>query len=120
MKARIPEYLHPKIDVILDRATNVLSVIHPHVYFPTYSNGLKEIGRFLGFQRADENATGLDSIVWRQGWHDNAIPDIKARLVQYNQDDCRQLKHTVIHPGIDLSGFRNRDRSDDCSQDHPN
>jgi predicted RecB family nuclease len=93
MKARVPEYLHSKIDMILERATNVLSAIHPHVYFPTYSNGLKEIGRFLGFVRADEDATGLLSIVWRKNWDDNHDPDIKARLVQYNQDDCRELRH---------------------------
>ena len=48
MKVRLPENLHPKIDFILEHATNVLSVIHPHVYFPTYSNGLKDIGRLLG------------------------------------------------------------------------
>ena len=54
--------------MILDRATNVLSAIHPHVYFPTYSNGLKEIGRFLGFERADEDVTGLDGILWRKRW----------------------------------------------------
>jgi len=93
MKARVPEYLQPKVDMILDRATNVLSAIHPHVYFPTYSNGLKEIGRFLGFQRAGGDATGLDSIVWRKSWDDNRDADIKARLVQYNQDDCRELRH---------------------------
>ncbi|PYT24037.1 MAG: IS66 family transposase [Acidobacteria bacterium] len=93
MKATVPECLHPNIDMILDRATNVLSAIHPHVYFPTYSNGLKEIGRFLGFGRADEDATGLHSIVWRKSWDDNHDPDIKARLVQYNQDDCRELRH---------------------------
>ncbi|MCX6575217.1 MAG: TM0106 family RecB-like putative nuclease, partial [Candidatus Aminicenantes bacterium] len=63
IKARLPECLHPKIDAILERATNVLSVIHPHIYFPTYSNGLKNIGRFLGCERT------------------------------YNQDDCRTLKH---------------------------
>ena len=55
MKARLPECLHPTIDGLLERATNVLSVIHPHVYFPTYSNGLKDIGRFLQFERAQEN-----------------------------------------------------------------
>jgi predicted RecB family nuclease len=93
MKARVPEYLQPKVDMILDRATNVLSAIHPHVYFPTYSNGLKEIGRFLGFQRAGGDATGLDSIVWRKSWDDNRDAEIKARLVQYNQDDCRELRH---------------------------
>jgi hypothetical protein len=92
-RARVPECLSPQIDMILDRATNVLSAIHPHVYFPTYSNGLKEIGRFLGFERADEDATGLHSIVWRRSWDVNHDPDIKARLVQYNQDDCRELRH---------------------------
>jgi len=70
-------------------------VIHPHLYFPTYSNGLKDIGRFLGFQRADEDATGLQSIVWRKTWNENRDPDIKARLLQYNQDDCRELKRIV-------------------------
>jgi predicted RecB family nuclease len=92
MRASLPECLHPKLDRILERATNVLSVIHPHVYFPTYSNSLKEIGRFLGFARDDETVTGLQSIVWRKTWNDNEAPEIKARLLQYNQDDCRALK----------------------------
>jgi hypothetical protein len=30
---QLPESVHPRIDAILERATNVLSVIHPHVYF---------------------------------------------------------------------------------------
>src|SRR5260370_36803848 len=92
MKATLPESLHPKLDIILERATNVLSVIHPHVYFPTYSNSLKEIRRFLGFVRNDKIATGLQSIVWRNTWNDNEAAEIKARLLQYNQDDCRALK----------------------------
>jgi predicted RecB family nuclease len=93
IKARLPECLHPKIDAILERATNVLSVIHPHIYFPTYSNGLKNIGRFLGCERTHKSAAGLQTIVWRKTWETNGNPDIKANLVQYNQDDCRTLKH---------------------------
>jgi predicted RecB family nuclease len=92
MKAKLPESVHPSIDAILERATNVLSVIHPHVYFPTYSNGLKDIGRFLGFERADVDATGLQSIIWRKSWNANRAPDIKALLLRYNEDDCRTLK----------------------------
>ena len=92
MKARLPEHLHSKIDAILDRATNVLSVIHPHVYFPTYSNGLKDIGRFLGFERADGDATGLQSIIWRNTWNGNRAQDVKALLLRYNRDDCRTLR----------------------------
>jgi predicted RecB family nuclease len=88
MRARLPESVRPSIDAILERTTNVLSVIHPHVYFPTYSNGLKDIGRFLGFKRADVDATGLQSIIWRKTWNITRAPDIKALLLRYNKDDC--------------------------------
>ena len=93
IKPRLPEFQHPKIDAILKRATNVMSVIHPHIYFPTYSNGLKDIGRFLGCQRTQENAAGLQTIVWRKSWEANGDADLKTSLVQYNEDDCRTLKH---------------------------
>src|SRR6266567_2061032 len=92
MNARLPECTHLKIDAMLERATNVLSVVHPHIYLPTYSNGLKDLGRFLGFERKHEGATGLQTIVWRRNWETTGDPDLKARLVQYNQDDCRELK----------------------------
>jgi len=92
MRARQPEFLHSKIDILLERATNVLSLVHPHIYFPTYSNGLKDIGHFLGCQRTHESATGLLSIVWRKDWEESQNPDLKANLLQYNQDDCRTLK----------------------------
>jgi hypothetical protein len=93
MKAKLPECLHPKIDLILRHATNALSVIHPHIYFPTYSNGLKDIGHYLGFERKHESATGLQATVWRKIWETTKNADLKASLVQYNQDDCRELKY---------------------------
>jgi len=51
------------------------------------------IGRYLAFKRAHESATGLQAIVWRKDWNKTKAPDIKAQLLQYNQDDCRALKH---------------------------
>ena len=93
MRKRMPESLHAKIDAILERSTNVLSVIYPHIYFPVYSSSLKDIGRFLGFERAHEEATGLQAILWRKNWNKTKAPEIKAQLLQYNQDDCRALKH---------------------------
>jgi predicted RecB family nuclease len=103
IKARLPESFHAKIDAILERTTNVLSVIHPHIYFPVYSNGLKDIGRFLGFKRAHESATGLQTIVWRKDWNKTKAPEIKTQLLQYNQDDCRALKHVVESIGSLIS-----------------
>lgn len=93
IKARLPEFHHPKIDAVLKRATNVLSVVRPHIYFPTYSNGLKDIGCFLGYERKNESTAGLQTIVWRKTWEKEGDPNLKARLVQYNQDDCRTLKN---------------------------
>jgi predicted RecB family nuclease len=92
MKGRQPESLQPEIDHVLQRTTNVLSIVHPHIYFPTYSNGLKDIGHFLGCKRTHENATGLQTIAWRKQWEANRDPDFKTKLIRYNQDDCQTLK----------------------------
>jgi predicted RecB family nuclease len=80
MRARLPEHLRSKIDTILKQATNVLSVIHPHIYFPAYSNGLKDIGRFLGCERAHEGVTGLQTIVWRSNWERSRCADVSQSL----------------------------------------
>src|SRR5262249_18168105 len=53
------------VDRILANAVNVLSVIHAGVYFPAFSNGLKEVGRYLGCTWTEEAASGLQSLVWR-------------------------------------------------------
>ena len=37
------------IDQVLARSCNVLSAIYSHIYFPTQSNGLKDVGALLGF-----------------------------------------------------------------------
>ena len=47
----------------LDRATNLLSFVYARVYFPTFSNGLKEIAEYLGFQWSGSLTSGLQTIV---------------------------------------------------------
>jgi predicted RecB family nuclease len=56
------------VDKILDSLVNVLGIIYSHFYFPAYTNGLKDIGRLLGCTWTDENASGLQSILWRRWW----------------------------------------------------
>ena len=56
------------VDRVLEKAVNVLSIIRAHIYFPTFSNGLKDIGRYLGCTWRDENASGIQSLVWRARW----------------------------------------------------
>jgi predicted RecB family nuclease len=70
---------------------NLLSPIFATVYFPTYSNGLKENARFLGFEWSDTTADGHQSIVWRHLWEQSHDPEFRERLITYNQEDCAAL-----------------------------
>jgi predicted RecB family nuclease len=36
------------VDRVLRNSCNIVSVIHAGIYFPTYSNGLKDVGAYLG------------------------------------------------------------------------
>jgi len=49
-------------DQLLSSSLNLLSLIYNQVYFPTYSNGLKEIARHLGFQWSEPDASGLGAL----------------------------------------------------------
>ncbi len=42
----------------LESPINLLSVIFGQIYFPTYSNGLKDIAGWLGFKRSDQDVSG--------------------------------------------------------------
>ena len=93
IKTRLPDHLRPVIDTILSHSTNVLSLVYPHIYFPTYSNSLKQIGSFLGFKRENPSATGLESVMWRKTWETDRSEPTKTALLVYNKDDCFELKH---------------------------
>ncbi|MFC1635488.1 IS66 family transposase, partial [Planctomycetota bacterium] len=96
MKKSLPGHLQVPTDVIIENSTNVLSVIYPHVYFPTYANRLKDIGMVLGCRWSHENASGIQSIIWRENWEENHEIALKLQLLQYNKEDCLALK-TVCH-----------------------
>jgi hypothetical protein len=92
MLSRVPEPCQEPLRVIIAQSTNVLSIVSSHVYFPTTSNSLKEVAAFLGFHWNSVKASGLDSIVWREQWEDARDEVLKARLLQYNRDDCLSLR----------------------------
>ena len=57
-----PEENSPAAKAIAS-SVNLLSVIFAQVYFPSYSNSLKEIARVIGFEWTDPLSSGLQSIV---------------------------------------------------------
>jgi predicted RecB family nuclease len=46
------------VDRLVDSSVNLLNSIYGKLYFPTYSNSLKEIARFLGFKWTNPQASG--------------------------------------------------------------
>lgn len=89
--ARVPQV----IQAAVLNSLNVLSAMYGKVYFPTFTNGLKQVAGFLGFKWRSPEAKGTDSIMWRKQWECTGDAAIKNRLVDYNQDDCEAL-HTLV------------------------
>lgn len=77
---------------ILARVVNILSIIYSHIYFPTYSNSLKHIGGYLGFSWTEADASGIQSIAWRNSWEQTGSRALKEVLTTYNLEDCAALK----------------------------
>jgi hypothetical protein len=85
-------YSNPERTALLDQfiasAVNLLSTIYARVYFPTYSNGLKDVARYLGFLWSEPTASGLAALAWRREWEHSQRPDLKQMLATYNAEDC--------------------------------
>jgi predicted RecB family nuclease len=90
----LPQSGRERLSRVLDQSVNVLSVVYATVYFPVYSNSLKDIARSL-HSTPDPQATGLDAIVWRTRWEQERDPDFKNRLIAYNRSDCISLMRLV-------------------------
>jgi predicted RecB family nuclease len=73
-------------------SVNLLSFVFARIYFPAYSNGLKDIAGYLGFQMLGSPASGLEAIVWRHRWEASGDPRAKRALIDYNQQDCEALE----------------------------
>ena len=83
------------VDRILKALVNVLSPIYSHVYFPTYSNTLKAVAALLGCSWTAPDASGVQSLVWRDRWENGQGEEWKQKLVTYNLDDCLALKRVT-------------------------
>lgn len=77
------------VDRLLANSTNLVACMYGNIYFPTYSNSLKEIGRYLGFEWVSQHASGAAAVLLRKTWELSAEEEIRDALVTYNMDDCR-------------------------------
>src|SRR5262249_23785711 len=91
------------VDKILNALVNTLSYIYTYIYFPTYSNALKEIGRCIGCSWTEPDASGIQSIVWRAQWEVDHDEGQKQKLTIYNLEDCAALQRVTDLIGVILT-----------------
>lgn len=80
---------------LMKSAQNILSVVYGRAYFPTYSNGLKDIASYLGFKWSIEEPSGQRSLALRREWELTGSETAKQNLINYNADDCAALEVVV-------------------------
>ena len=84
----------------IKHAVNLLSFVFAHIYFPTFSNGLKEIAGYFGFRWSGSPTSGLEAIVWRHRWEESKELREKQALLNYNREDCEAVAlvaNKIIH-----------------------
>jgi len=77
---------------VTSSAVNLVSLIFAHIYFPTFSNSLKEVAGWLGFRWSEMNWTGLQTIAWRERWATLRGGTERMQLTRYNAEDCAALE----------------------------
>jgi Transposase IS66 family/RNase_H superfamily len=80
------------IDHLISSSLNLLSFTYAQIYFPTYSNTLKEVAHFLGFEWSERDPTGLRALMWRSEWESSRDSGIKRKLMTYNAEDCAAVQ----------------------------
>jgi uncharacterized protein len=60
--------------------------------WPTYSYGIKQIARQIGFNWRDPDPSGANSIAWFNDYlKDRSRKELLQRILDYNEDDCRAM-----------------------------
>lgn len=83
------------VEDIQKRLYNLNSFIFGKIYFPVYSNSLKEISEYLGLSNDCKIGSGLESLVFRYKWERKKNDYFKTELITYNKFDCDALLNLV-------------------------
>jgi len=92
VKSKLPEALSESVERAIARSVNILSFIRCRVYFPTFSNSLKDIAGYLGMKWSAPNSFGIQSLAWREKWLESGELFWKNQLLQYDKEDCEALR----------------------------
>jgi predicted RecB family nuclease len=80
------------VESLTKHMINIHKQIFGRLYFPVFSNRLKDVAGFCGAKWTEGNSSGLQSIVWRLMWETTHQDQYEDMLLTYNREDCEALK----------------------------
>lgn len=102
LRERYPDVAtEEQIDALFDPGTAIdlyYDVVAPYTEWPTNDHSIKTLASYLGFEWRDASPSGAESIEWYHRWVETTDPDIRQRILEYNEDDCRATR--VLLDGI--------------------
>jgi predicted RecB family nuclease len=66
--------------------------------WPTRDHSIKTLAKYLGFTWRDTHPSGAASVEWFDRWCRVRHPEVRQRILDYNEDDCRATR--VLLDGI--------------------
>jgi len=67
-------------------------IVRSKMIWPTHSLSIKALAKFLGFGWRDTDPSGAASVQWFHQWVETGDATIWARILEYNEDDCRAMR----------------------------
>ncbi len=85
----------PDLDRFRERMIDLNEIVKDKVTLPLYFYGIKDIGRYIGFERDDTISGGGESVAVYEKWLETGNREFMDDILQYNKDDVvatRELK----------------------------
>ena len=96
LHAKYPEVCSEKeLEALFDPAQAVdlyADVVRRSTEWPTRDLSIKTLASYLGFTWRDTHPSGAASIEWFDRWIETADPEVRRRILAYNEDDCRATR----------------------------
>jgi predicted RecB family nuclease len=75
------------LEAFQERMIDLNEVVKDHVVFPLYFYSIKDIGKYIGYERSGEITGGGDSISYYERWLDEGDRGALEAVIEYNTDD---------------------------------
>lgn len=95
------------LDTFVASLIDLNEVVKKHVIFPLYFYSIKDIGKYIGFERTGNITGGGESITYYEMWLEKGDRKSLEEVIEYNKDDViatRYLKDWLVEESTKAAG----------------